>query len=198
MASSQSFSMIQRRISLSPPPASPVNRGEPLKTMARAAAAVLRGAHFCQHVLEKEQCAVVHAWRASAEASAEAERIALLLDVALLLLPLHPKRRIGEHVIEGPFLAIGGAVEPSLVNVSPRMILSASSPLMSMSDLQTAQASSFQSWPKSFGWASALRSLMYFSDDGQHAARAASGVIDGFDYVAAGEVLLRREQEIDH
>ena len=35
MASSQSFSMIQRRISLSPPPASPVKSGEPLKTMAR-------------------------------------------------------------------------------------------------------------------------------------------------------------------
>jgi len=34
---------------------------------------------------------------------------------------------------------------------------------MSMSDLQTAQASSFQSWPKSFGCASALRSRMYFS-----------------------------------
>ena len=35
MASSQSFSMIQRRISDSPEPAAPVNRGEPLKTMAR-------------------------------------------------------------------------------------------------------------------------------------------------------------------
>jgi hypothetical protein len=34
MASSQSFSMIQRRISLSPEPAPPVNSGEPLKTMA--------------------------------------------------------------------------------------------------------------------------------------------------------------------
>ena len=77
-------------------------------------------------------------------------------------------------------------------------MLSASSPLMSMSDLQTAQASSFQSWPKSLGWASALRSRMYFSDDGQHAARAAGRVVDGFDDVAAGEVFLRREQEIDH
>ena len=34
MPSSQSFSMIQRRISLSPEPAPPVNSGEPLKTMA--------------------------------------------------------------------------------------------------------------------------------------------------------------------
>jgi len=34
MASSWSRSMIQRRISLSPLPAPPVNSGEPLKTMA--------------------------------------------------------------------------------------------------------------------------------------------------------------------
>jgi hypothetical protein len=35
MASGQSFSMIQRRISLSPESAAPQNSGEPLKTMAR-------------------------------------------------------------------------------------------------------------------------------------------------------------------
>jgi hypothetical protein len=34
MASSQSFSRIQRRISLSPEPQSPLDRGEPLKMMA--------------------------------------------------------------------------------------------------------------------------------------------------------------------
>ncbi len=34
MPSSQSFSKIQRRISLSPEPAAPVNSGLPLKTMA--------------------------------------------------------------------------------------------------------------------------------------------------------------------
>ena len=35
MASSQSFSMIQRRISDSPAPAPPVNSGDALKTIAR-------------------------------------------------------------------------------------------------------------------------------------------------------------------
>jgi hypothetical protein len=61
-ASSQSFSMIQladirsRRC-----PASPVKRGEPLKTMADAAAAFFRRAHLCQHVLEEQQRAVVDA-----------------------------------------------------------------------------------------------------------------------------------------
>ena len=77
MASSQSFSMIQRRISLSPPPASPVNSGEPLKTMAMRLPPSC-GAAFCQHVLEEEERAVVHARGTRAEASAEAKGIALL------------------------------------------------------------------------------------------------------------------------
>ena len=42
MASSQSFSRIQRRISLSPRPASPVNSGEPFMTMATRLAALAR------------------------------------------------------------------------------------------------------------------------------------------------------------
>ena len=44
------------------------------------------------------------------------------------------------------------------------MMLSASSPLISMSDPQIAQASSFQSWPKSIGLRIAFRSRMYFSE----------------------------------
>ena len=35
-----------------------------------------------------------------AEAPLEAERVTLLLDVVLLLLPLHAEGRIGEHVVE--------------------------------------------------------------------------------------------------
>ena len=65
-------------------------------------------------MLEEEERAVVDARRASAEAPAEAERVALLLDVALLLLPLHAERRIGEHVVERPFLAVAGPVETVL------------------------------------------------------------------------------------
>src|SRR3990172_3462430 len=45
MASSQSFSSIQRRISLSPEPQSPLDKGEPLKMMAIRSAAVL-AIHF--------------------------------------------------------------------------------------------------------------------------------------------------------
>ena len=54
MASSQSFSMIQRRISLSPEPASPVNSGEPLKTMP-SGCRLLGGFILLDHVLEEEE-----------------------------------------------------------------------------------------------------------------------------------------------
>ena len=48
------------------------------------------------------------------------------------------------------------------------------------------------------GWASAVEVADVFFRDGQHAARAAGGIVNGFDDVAAGEVFLRREEEIDH
>ena len=57
MASSQSFSMIHRRISLSPDPASPVNRGDPLKTMARRLPPSVFGhrLHLRDHVEQEER-----------------------------------------------------------------------------------------------------------------------------------------------
>ena len=76
MASSQSFSMIQRRILHGPEPASPVNSGEPLKTMAISS---LRrpspggGLHLGNHVLQEQQRAVIDARQAGAEASREAQ-----------------------------------------------------------------------------------------------------------------------------
>ena len=127
---------------------------------ADAAAAVLGAAHFGNHVLEKEEGAVVDARQPGAEAALIAQGVVLLLDVALLLLPLHAKGRVGQHVVEGDLLPSASRSKPSLVKVSPSRMLSASSPLMSMSDLQTAQASSFQSWPNSSGLASALRCRM--------------------------------------
>jgi hypothetical protein len=65
-------------------------------------------------VLEEEKRAVIHPWRAGAEASFVAESVALLFDVALLLFPLHAKGRICEHVVEGPFLGTGHPVEAVL------------------------------------------------------------------------------------
>ena len=100
MASSQSFSMIQRRISLSPDPAAPVNSGEPLKTMARRLPPSSTRLHLGDHVLEEEEAAVVDARQPGAEAAGEAELLVLVADLVLDLLPLHPERRIGEQVVE--------------------------------------------------------------------------------------------------
>ena len=107
MASSQSFSMIQRRMLLSPPPASPVKRELPLWTSAtrlpRAGAAL----HLAQQVGEEEHLAV-------AGAGDEAVLgVAAVVDdeagVEHLLLAAHPVEvdlpglavwGIGEHEVE--------------------------------------------------------------------------------------------------
>ena len=163
-----------------------------------AAAAVLRGAHLGQHVLEEEKRAVVHARRARAEAAAEAERVALLLDVALLLLPLHAEGRIGEHVVEGPFLAVGVAVEAVLgEGVAEDDVVGV---------LAFDEHVGFADGPgfvvpvlaEEHGLGVGVEVADVFLGDGQHAARAAGGIVDGFDDVAAGEVFLRREEEVDH
>ncbi len=114
MASSQSFSMIHWRMLLSPLPASPVNSGEPLKTMPMRLPPSSGG-----RILDS-MC-----WRNSSEPSLMrgrpapkrplvAERIALALDEPLLLLPLHAERRIGEHVVERPAAASRVAIEAVL------------------------------------------------------------------------------------
>ena len=105
MASSQSFLMIHLRMSLSPEPAPPVKRGEPLKTMAkpRAVLALFRTHWFSNlshHVLQEEQRAVVHARQPGAEAAVETALVVLLLDLLLLFLPVHAEGRIGEEVVE--------------------------------------------------------------------------------------------------
>ena len=116
MASSQSFSMIHLRMSLSPEPAPPVKSGEPLKTMARREPCLCsvgqHGLELADHVLQEEQRAVVHARQPGAEAAVEAALVVLPLDLLLLLLPVHAEGRIGEEVVEGLAreLVVGEAV----------------------------------------------------------------------------------------
>ena len=52
-------------------------------------------------MLQEEQRAVVHARQAGPEAAIEATLIVLLLDLLLLLLPVHAEGRIGEEVVVG-------------------------------------------------------------------------------------------------
>ena len=57
-------------------------------------------------MLEKEQGAVVDARQTGAEAAVMAQRLVLFFDIARLLLPLHSKRRVCQHVIERDLLAV--------------------------------------------------------------------------------------------
>ena len=180
MASSQSFSMIQRRISLSPPPASPVKSGEPLKTMARRLPPSLRVAHLGEHVLEKEKRAVVHARRARAEASREAQRSRSFSMTRLLLFPLHAEGRIGEHVIELLRRAVEailreGVAEDDVVGV-----------------LALDEHVGFADGPgfvvpvlaEQLRLGVGVEVANVFLGDGQHAARAAGRIVNRLDDVA--------------
>ena len=102
MLSNQSFSMIQRRISLSPEPTPPVKRGEPLKTSGEPSADLLGALELADHVLEEEEGSVVDARQAGPEATAEAELVVLVLDLALDLLPLDAEGRIDEQSTKWP------------------------------------------------------------------------------------------------
>ena len=149
-------------------------------------------------MLEEEERAVIHAGRARAEATAVAEGVALVLDVALLLLPLHAEGRIGEHVVEGPFLAVGGAVEAVLGEGVAEDDVVGVLALDEHVGLADGPGFVVPVLTEELGLGIGIEVADVFLGDGQHAARAAGGVVDGFDDVAAGEVLLRREQEIDH
>ena len=65
--------------------------------------------HLRQHVLQEQQRAVVDPRQACAEAPLVAQRVALSLDGVLLLLPLHAKGRIGQHVVERVLATVGAA-----------------------------------------------------------------------------------------
>ena len=65
-----------------------------------SAAAVFGRTHLGEHVLQEQQRAVVDARRARSEPALITQLVVLVLDVFLLLLPLHAEGRIGEHVIE--------------------------------------------------------------------------------------------------
>ena len=92
--------MIQRRISLSPLPAPPVNSGEPLNTMAARDPGLSRalpsGAgrvvlKFAYHIEQEEQCTVVDPRKLATVATEVRPEI----DNLLFRLPVHTVGRIG-------------------------------------------------------------------------------------------------------
>ena len=107
MASSQSFSMIQRRMLLSPWPASPVKSDEPLWTSAMRLPSGVLVLHLREHVGQEQHLAVAGA------GDERVLRIAGVLDdearVLDAVLAAHPLEvalpalavgRIGEHEVE--------------------------------------------------------------------------------------------------
>jgi hypothetical protein len=122
----------------------------------------------------------------------------LILDIALLLLPLHAEGRIGEHIVESPFLPVAGPVEAVLgegVAQDDGVCILAFDEHVGLAD---GPGFVVPVLTEELGLGVAVEVADVFFRDGQHAARAAGGIVDGFDDVAAGEVFLRREEEIDH
>ena len=116
MASSQSFSMIHLRMSLSPEPAPPVKSGEPLKTMASRepcfCSAGRTGSNLETMCCRKSSEPSLTRGSPAPKRPCEAALVVLVLDLLLLLLPVHAEGRIGEEVVEGlaSELVVGEAV----------------------------------------------------------------------------------------
>jgi hypothetical protein len=65
---------------------------------------VLRRAHglrLVDHVLQEEQRAIIHPRQPGPETAFEAAFVVLLLNLLLLLLPVHAEGRVSEEVVEG-------------------------------------------------------------------------------------------------
>ncbi len=190
MASSQSFSMIQRRMLLSPEPASPVNSGEPLKTIARREPL---GLHLADHVLQEEERAVVDARQAGAEAAVVAEALGLVADEALLRLPLHAEGRVGKQVVEARAgVAVGGeaVAEGDVLEVLAlhHQVAAADGVGLGVVLLAVALEARLR-----------VELAQVVLGDGEHAAGAAGGVAEGAHDAGLGERLaVGLEEEVDH
>ena len=123
--------MIQRRMLLSPEPASPVKSGEPLKTMASREPP--SGLHLGDHVLQEEKRAVVDTRQAGAEAAVVAQRLVLVADEASPAAST-PRRRAGWRACSRSARRRG---RPS-VKLSPKAMFSRFWPLIIRSEPQMA------------------------------------------------------------
>ena len=127
MASSQSFSMIHRRMLLSPCPASPVKRELPLCTSAMRLPRLRAPLHLAQHVGEEEHLPVAGAGdEAVFGVVIVLDQESLVLEVPLAThafevgLPRLAVGRIGEHEVElaaGEGVVGEGRAEPDVVRL---------------------------------------------------------------------------------
>ena len=90
----------------------------------------------------KRKRAVVDAGQAGPEATAEAELVVLVLDLALDLLPLDAERRVGEEVVVAG--ALEGVLAEAVAEADVRRLLALEH---HVGLRQMAYVSAFSSWP---------------------------------------------------
>jgi hypothetical protein len=148
-------------------------------------------------VLQEEQRAVVDARQAGAEATAVAQGLGLVLDVPLLLLPLHAEGRVGQHVVEGA-LALGVAVEAVPGEGVAEDDVVGVLALDQHVSLADGPGLVVPVLAEQVGIGVGVEVADVTLGHREHAAGAAGRVVDGLDHVAAAQVLLRGEQQVDH
>ena len=120
--SNQSFSIIQRRISLFARSCEASEERRAVEHNGKPTATVFRVFHLADHVLKEEKRAVVDTWQASAESTAKVLFVVLLADEVFFRLPFHPERRIRKHVVKfrpGEVILGKAVAEFQLVNPIP-------------------------------------------------------------------------------
>ena len=149
-------------------------------------------------MLQEEQRPVVDARGARAKAPGKTEGVGLLVDVFLLLLPFHAKGGIGQHVVEGPPVAVGvtvkavggeGVAEDDIVGVLAldQHVGLAHRPSFVVPVLAVKVRAGV-----------AVEVTDVLLGHREHAAGAAGGVVDGLDHIALGQIPLRGQQQVDH
>ena len=129
--------------------------------------------------------------RPGAEATVVSEDSRLVLDVPLLLLPLHAERRVGQHVVEGALLAVGVAVEAVLgEGVAENDVVGV---LALDEHVRLADRPGFvvPVLPEQVRVGFGVQVADVLLGHREHAAGAAGRIVDGLDDVALAKVLLR-------
>ncbi len=165
---------------------------------AYAAAAFLGPAHLRKHVLEEKERAVIDARQSRPEASIIAQSVVLLLDEARLLLPLHSKGRVSQHVVEGQLLPVFVAIESVLrETVAEHDVVGV---LAFDEHVRFTHGPGFVvpvlSEQKRVGFRIQVADI--FLRYREHSASAAGGIENGLYNMATPQVFLRREQQVYH